>query len=57
MLAEFGGWKMPKKSKCNHEWVRRPKYITDRKGRILKLEYYWECKKCGVKTEKSPWKK
>ncbi|MCS7364185.1 MAG: hypothetical protein NDF54_01945 [archaeon GB-1867-035] len=48
--------KSKSKSKCNHEWVRRPKYITDGKGRILKLEYYWECKKCGAKTEKSPWK-
>jgi len=56
-LSRIGGCDMSKSKKCSHEWIRRPKYITDKKGRIIRLEYYWECKKCGIKTDKNPWKK
>ncbi len=46
---------MPKAKKCDHEWIRRPRYITNKQGRIIGIEYYWECKKCGIKTNKNPW--
>ncbi|MEM0084255.1 MAG: hypothetical protein QW743_01975 [Candidatus Methanomethylicia archaeon] len=43
--------------KCVHEWIRHPKYITDKNGRILGIEYYWQCKHCGITTNENPWKK
>lgn len=42
--------------KCVHEWIRHPKYIMD-KGRIIGLEYYWQCKNCGIIINENPWKK